>query len=416
MKQSKLFTKTTKDISADETSVNAQFLIRAGYVDKLTAGVYTFLPLGLRVLRKIENVVRKAMDEAGLQELLMPGMSPKENWDQTGRWDTFDVLYRFKGCDDKDYALNPTHEEVLTPLMHKFVRSYRDLPKAVYQIQTKFRNEKRAKAGLLRGREFLMKDAYSFHTNQADLDAYYNAMLDVYTSIYKNLGLGEITYVTYALGGSFSKYSHEFQTICENGEDVIFICQSCKMAHNKEVIETDGEICAKCGGKEFEQKKSIEVGNIFLLSDKFSKPFNFFVNSEEGKEIPVLMGCYGIGISRLVGTIVEVYNDANGIIWPKLVAPFQVHLVTLKPNDAVNAAAEGVYNDLQKAGIEVLFDDRDESVGVKLKDADLIGIPLRVIISEKSLANNQAEVKLRSSSESQMVELSSLIDFITQKA
>jgi len=409
MKQSQLFTKTSKQVSADETSLNAQLLIRAGYIDKLSAGIYTFLPLGLRVLRKIENIVREAMDKKGSQELLMTAMSPKDNWQQTKRWESLDVLYKFEGSDNKEYALNPTHEEVVTPLLQKFVRSYRDLPQSVYQIQTKYRNEKRAKAGLLRGREFLMKDAYSFHIDQNDLESYYNSMLDVYTSIYKNLGIGDITYITYALGGTFSKYSHEFQTLCENGEDVIFICQKCKLAHNKEVIDTDGEVCAECKNKTFEQKKAIEVGNIFMLSDKFSAPFKFVVKNEKGDDIPVVMGCYGIGISRLVGTIAEVYNDSNGLIWPKAVAPFAVHLVSLGDSEAVKTASEELYVKLQKQGIEVLYDDRDESAGAKLKDSDLIGIPVRLLISEKTLAAGSVEFKARNLAEAEMLKIDSAI-------
>lgn len=412
MKQSQLFTKTTKQVSAEETSINAQFLIRAGYVDKLAAGVYTFLPLGLRVLRKIENVVRSAMNNIGAQELLMAALTPKESWLTTNRWDNFDALYRLEGHDGKEYALGATHEEIVTPLVQKYARSYRDFPVSVYQIQTKFRNEKRAKAGLLRGREFLMKDQYSFHRNQEDLDTYYEMMLKVYTQVYADLGIGEITYQTVALGGSFSKYSHEFQTICENGEDIIYICNKCSTAYNREVIELDGELCGNCGAKEYTQKKAIEVGNIFKLQDRFSAPFKFTFLDQDEVIKPVLMGCYGIGISRLMGTIAEVYHDQGGLLWPKEIAPFTVHLISLGMSETVKTASDELYVKLQKQGIEVLYDDRDESAGAKLKDSDLIGIPVRLLISEKTLGSNSVEFKLRNKAEAEMVTIETVISRI----
>lgn len=415
MRQTQLFSKTTKDISAEEVSLNASLLIRAGFVDKLTAGVYSYLPLGLIVLRKIEAIVRNEMNAAGGQEVLMAALTPKENWQQTNRWDNFDALYRLVGHDGKEYALGATHEEVVTPLVQRYVKSYRDLPVSVYQIQTKFRNEKRAKAGLLRGREFLMKDMYSFHRDQADLDAYYSKMLLVYKNIYARLGLGELTYTTYALGGSFSKYSHEFQTICESGEDVIYICSNCKMAYNKELIEIDGQVCVECKNETFDQKKAIEVGNIFKLQDKFSAPFKFNFQDSDEKEKAVLMGCYGIGISRLMGTVVEVYNDKSGIVWPMAIAPAQVHLILLGTSQEVLNSAEELYQELQKQGIEVIFDDRQESAGSKLKDADLIGIPLRLIISEKTMAQNSVEAKMRAESEAQMIERGKVVEYIKSK-
>lgn len=412
MKQSQLFTKTSKQVSAEETSINAQFLIRAGFVEKLAAGVYTFLPLGLIVLRKIENVVRKAMNGVGAQEILMPALTPKENWLTTDRWENFDALYRLEGHDGKEYALGATHEEIVTPLVQRYARSYRDFPVAVYQIQTKFRNEKRAKAGLLRGREFLMKDQYSFHRNQQDLDTYYDKMLKVYAQVYADLGIGDITYKTFALGGSFSKYSHEFQTVCENGEDMIYICNKCQTALNREVIEADGEVCVECGAKDFTQKKAIEVGNIFKLQDRFSVPFKFsFLDQDEQMKL-VLMGCYGIGISRLMGTIAEVYHDEGGLIWPKEIAPFAVHLVSLGVSDTVKTASEELYVKLQKQGIEVLYDDREESAGAKLKDSDLIGIPVRILISEKTLGANSVEFKSRNKAEAEMINIDTVISRI----
>jgi len=403
MKQSQLFTRTVKELPKDETSFNAQVLIRAGFVDKSAAGVYSYLPLGWKVISKIKNIVIEEMNAIGGQEINMPSLAPRENWEATGRWDTLDVLFKTIGSDEKEYALNPTHEEIVTPLAKKFITSYRELPMAVYQIQNKFRNEKRAKSGILRGREFLMKDLYSFHANQEDLDEYYEKAIVAYNNIFRRVGLEAKTYLTYASGGSFAKYSHEFQTLTEAGEDIIYVCDDCKMAVNKEIIE-DQNTCPKCGKKDLREEKAVEAGNIFKLGTKYSEPFDLKYQDKDGEKKTVIMGCYGFGISRVMGTVVEVCHDEKGIIWPENVAPFKVHLLSLNENEN----AEKIYSDLVKKGIEVLFDDRELQAGEKFADADLIGCPYRIIVSKKTLALESVELKKRAGTESEMVKISEL--------
>ncbi len=411
MKQSFLFTKTIKELPKDETSYNAQTLMRAGFIDKVGAGIYTFLPLGLKVLNKINNIIREEINAVGGQEVLMPALTPKEVWQTTDRWENFDALFKLAGSDDKEYAMGATHEEIVTPLAQKFTLSYRDLPFAIYQIQTKFRNEKRAKAGLLRGREFSMKDLYSFHVSQEDLDIYYEKVKQTYFNIYKRLGLGEITHLTYSSGGAFSKYSHEFQTVCSAGEDLIYVCQKCKTAINREIIEEQKD-CPECGGHDFKEEKAIEVGNIFKLGTKFSKPFGFQYKNQSGDIGDIVMGCYGMGPSRILGTIVEVYHDDRGIVWPEDIAPFFIHLISLKQNDE----AEKIYQELILAGFDVLYDDRDElSAGEKFADADLIGCPVRLVLSAKTLSDNKIEIKLRKEDDVKMVEIKDLITYLKNK-
>ena len=405
MKQSQLFTRTIKELPKDETSFNAQTLIRAGFIDKVAAGVYSFLPLGLRVLNNIRGIISEEMEAVGGQEISMTAFASKEMWQATGRFDTMDVLFKLAGSDQKEYVLNPTHEEVVTPLAKKFVNSYKDLPFSVFQIQTKFRNEKRAKAGLMRGREFLMKDLYSFHTNQEDLDAYYEKVLVSYTRIFERVGLGDLTYMTFASGGTFSKYSHEFQTLTDAGEDIIYTCPKCKMAINKEIIE-DQNTCPKCGSANLIQEKAVEVGNIFKLGTKYSEPFDLSYMDASGEKKLVIMGCYGIGLSRVMGTIVEVCHYEKGIIWPETVAPFKIHLISLNQNEK----AEQIYNELKAAGFEVLFDDRDKGAGEKFVDADLIGCPIRLVLSTKTLENGNIEMKYRKETESKLIPLSDLIN------
>lgn len=404
MRQSQLFTRTVKELPKDETSYNAQALIRAGFVDKVAAGVYSYLPLGKRVLDNICRVIREEINAIGGQEVLMPTLIPKENLEASGRWAAFDVLFRLIGGDNKEYALGATHEEIVSPLAKKFIASYKDLPFGAYQIQTKFRNEKRAKAGLLRGREFLMKDLYSFHADQADLDAYYEKAAAAYKKIYQRLGLGEITYLTYASGGTFSKYSHEFQTITESGEDLIYTCAKCHVAVNREII-AEQATCPLCGSKELVEKKAIEVGNIFKLGTKFSAPFNIMYKDAAGQAKTPVMGCYGMGPSRIMGTIVEIYHDDKGIIWPADIAPFKVHLLSLNENEK----ADEIYGQLQVAGIEVLYDDREASAGEKFAAADLIGCPYRVVVSKKTLSEESVEFKTRSAAEGELVKISGLV-------
>jgi len=414
MKQSQLFTKVQKDIPRDEVSINAQLLIRAGYIDKLMAGVYTLLPLGLRVINKIENIIREEINAIGGQEIFMPTLQPRENWEKTGRWDSMDDLYKVKDSSGREMALGPTHEEVVVPLVQKFVNSYRDFPFYTYQFQNKFRMELRSKSGILRGREFMMKDLYSFHLDEKDLDAYYEKSKVAYFNIFKRCGLEAQTYLTFASGGSFSKYSHEFQTVTPAGEDIIYVCQKCRLAINKE-IKPETEKCPECGSTDFKEEKAIEVGNIFKLMNKYSKPFNLAVQDEKGKMQEIVMGCYGIGLGRVMGTVVEVYHDDKGIIWPDEVAPFAVHLLKIKSkneNIKIDETADKLYKDLQDKGVEVLYDDRDISAGQKFAESDIIGIPYRVVVSEKSLASGGVEIKKRSEEKSEIVKIEELIEKI----
>ena len=405
MRQSKLFSKTIKNKSAEGDAVSNDLLTRAGFVDQLMSGVYSFLPLGFLVLKNIENIIRAEMQKAGGQEILMPVLQPKENWMKTGRWETLDVLFKVKGGGDKEYALGPTHEEVVSPLAKKIIFSYKDLPLSVFQIQTKFRDELRAKSGILRTREFLMKDLYSFHATQEDLDKYYEKMAKVYLNIFRQCGIEKETFQTLASGGSFSKYSDEFQTATEAGEDIIYICKKCGTAINKE-IKPENEKCPKCSSKEFsaqggpasgwDEKKAIEVGNIFKLGTKYSLPFDLKFKDKDGSEKPVIMGCFGIGLGRLAGAVVEINHDEKGIIWPKSIAPFLAHLIPVENNKKIKLAADKIYDNLQKEKIAVLYDDRqDKSVGEKFAEADLIGIPYRIVVSERTLEKNSVEVKER---------------------
>ena len=416
MRQSELFAKTQKQIPKDEEAINAKLLIKAGFIDKTMAGVYSFLPLGFRVLKKIENIIRREMEAIGGQEILMPSLQPKANWEKTGRWETYDSLFKFTSFYTKtDYALGPTHEEIVSPLLAKFVSSYKDLPKYVFQIQNKFRDEPRAKSGILRGREFFMKDLYSFHKDETDLDKYYEKAKKSYEKIFKILDLEKLTYLTFASGGTFSKYSHEFQTLTPAGEDTIYICDKCKVAVNEEIIN-EQSACPFCGNKNLRKEKAIEIGNIFKLKIKYSQPFGLSYKDEKGGNHDVIMGCYGMGLNRLIGTIVEVSHDEKGIIWPESAAPFTAHLSSVKRHPpaggpSVRKFADKIYDNLQKAGVEVLYDDRkDISAGEKFADADLIGIPYRLVISEKT--GNKIEVKKRNETRTRLVSEKELIKLL----
>jgi prolyl-tRNA synthetase len=409
MYQSKLFTKTEKEISKEEISINTQLLTKAGFINKLMAGVYTFLPLGFRVMKKIENIIREEMGGIGGQEVLMPSLQPKENWLTTGRWGTMDDLFKVKDSSEREFALGPTHEEVIVPLVKNFIRSYKDLPCYIYQIQNKFRMELRVKSGLLRGREFLMKDLYSFHMTEEDLNNYYEKAKNSYIRIFDRAGIMQKTHVTFASGGTFSKYSQEFQTVSESGEDMIYVCKKCGQAINKEIFG-EVKVCPACGGKDFEERKAIEVGNIFKLMNKYSKPFGLTVKDQEGKSREVVMGCYGIGLSRLMGTIVEIHHDEKGIIWPKEVAPFSVHLISIANTEKVKSEAEKLYKQLLENKTEVLYDDReDKSAGEKFAECDLIGIPLRIVISERTLEKDSVELKERTGKESNLIKLNEVL-------
>ena len=405
MKQSLLFTKTLHQAPKDEEATNANFLIRAGFVDKVMAGVYNLLPLGFRVLRKIEKIIREEMIAVGGQELVLSSLQPKKNWEQTGRWDRLDILFRFTSFHSKnEYALGPTHEEIIVPLLKKYISSYRDLPAYVFQIQNKFRDEKRAKSGLLRGREFIMKDLYSFHADEKDLDAYYEKVKKAYLKIFRRVGLGKLTYLTFASGGTFSQYSHEFQTLAQNGEDTIHLCDKCLVAINQEIIKQQ-KICPVCSGSNLQEKSATEIGNIFKLKTKFSEVFELFYKDKRGQNQKVYMGCYGIGLTRLIGAIVEVFHDKKGIIWPVEIAPFKFHLIELK-----QGLAKKIYEQSQKDGLEVLYDDRlNASIGEKLNDADLIGLPYRLVVSDKT--KNKIEIKKRGQNKVKLIKYEDLRKF-----
>lgn len=398
MRQSHLFTKARKEAPRDEESLNAQLLIRAGYVHKEMAGVYAYLPLGLRVLEKIIGIIREEMNLIGGQEMSMTALQNPEIWKSTGRFDdsVVDNWFKTNLRNGGELPLAFTHEEPVTNMMRPFIRSYRDLPRAVYQFQTKFRNETRAKSGVMRGREFLMKDLYSFSASQEELDGFYERASHAYHRIFERVGIGSWTYRTFASGGVFSKYSHEYQAACEAGEDIIYVDEKSRVAINEEVY-TD-EVIADLGLDKgsLVRKKAIEVGNIFKLGTKFSEPLGLTYRDETGETKPVVMGSYGIGPGRLMGTIVELLSDGKGIVWPEAVAPFQIHLLSLGADEK---AAE-VYETLTEAGIETLFDDRDMSAGEKFAEADLLGIPTRIVIGKKSLERGEVEVKRRTSDSS----------------
>lgn len=398
MRQTQLFTKTRKEAPKDEVSKNAQLLIRAGYIHKEMAGVYDMLPLGLRVIKKIENIIRDEMNAAGGQEMNLTALQDKTVWEKSGRWndDVVDVWFKTKLKNDTELGLGLTHEEPLTKLLTDHIHSYKDLPCAIYQFQTKFRNELRAKSGIMRGREFLMKDLYSFCKTQEEHDHYYEHMKGVYANVFNKVGLGEKTYLTVAGGGSFGPTSHEFQTLSEAGEDTIYVDEEKKMAVNNE--EFTEEQLAELGLdiKSMSQKKSIEVGNIFPLGTKFSEALGLTFMDENNKPQPVIMGSYGIGLGRVMGTVVEELSDEKGIVWPESIAPFQVHLINVSSDDADTAAwADEMYQSLVDAGVEVLYDDRSVRGGEKFADADLIGIPYQVILGSKARDEGSIEVKHR---------------------
>lgn len=411
MRYSQLFGKTTKDAPHDADSANARLLTQGGFINQLTAGVYTYLPLGLRVLTKIKQVVREEMDALGAQEILMPTLHPKHLYDATERWEKIEVMFKLEGAGGKEYGLSSTAEEVITPLVKAYAHSYRDFPIALYQIQDKFRNEPRAKSGLLRGREFSMKDLYSFHLTEEDFLNFYERAKEAYLKVYRRCGLNAI--VAAASGGVFTtKHSHEFQVPTPAGEDKIYIDKKTGEAMNREIVpEADLE-----NEKKYEIVKSIEVGNIFPLECRFSNAFELQAQGEDGKLVDILMGCYGIGPSRVMGSIVEVHHDENGMIWPKSVAPYHVHVVTLtgkdeEMNERVEETATSLVDELEDADIEVLWDDREGvSAGAKFADADLIGIPLRLVVSTKTLAEGSAEWKERHEQDARLVKLEDVVE------
>ena len=409
MMQSKLFTKTRKEAPKDEVSMNAQLLIRAGFINKEMAGVYDILPLGLKVINKISDIVRDEMNKIGGIEMKTSVLQNKEVWEKSGRWndDVVDNWFKTELKNGSEAGLSFTNEEAYSSILKQYISSYKDLPVYPYDFKEIFRNETRSKSGILRGREFYWKALYSFSKDEAEHNIFYEQAKAAYQKIYERVGIGHLTYLTFASGGTFSKFSHEFQTICDSGEDTIFIDENKKIAVNKEVFTDEVLEDLELEKNKLIEKKAIEVGNIFTLGTKFSKPFDLKYKDEKGEEQLVFMGSYGIGISRLMGAIVEVFHDEKGIVWPESVAPFQVHLLSL----GEDGQAQKIYDELEKKGIEVLFDDRDVSAGEKFADSDLIGIPLRVVVSKKSLAAGGVEIKKRNESESKVV---SIEEFIKQ--
>ena len=411
-RQTQLFTKTRKEAPADEVSRNAELLIKGGFINKEMAGVYSYLPLGLRVLNKIIQIIREEMNTIGGQESAMTALQDKALFEKTDRWndEKVDIWFKTHLKNGTELGLGWSHEEPLIGIMKENINSYRDLPCFVYQFQTKFRNETRAKSGIMRTREFIMKDLYSFSKDEAEHNVFYEKSKEAYKNIFKRVGIGHLTYLTFASGGIFSKYSHEFQTITGAGEDIIYVDENKGIAVNKEVY--NDEVIEQLGLSKdsLAENRAVEVGNIFTLSDRFSKPLGLTFKDEKGQDQNVFMGCYGIGPGRLMGTVVEVLSDDKGIIWPESIAPFKVHIICIGSNSEVLEKSESLYKELTKRGIEVLFDDRLEiSAGEKFADSDLIGIPFRIVVSERSLKEGGFEFKKRTESKGKILSLDDLI-------
>jgi prolyl-tRNA synthetase len=403
MRYSKLFPKARREVSAE--SVNHRLLVQAGFMDQLMAGSWTLLPLGWRVVDKINQVIREEMNTIGGQELLMPLLHPKAIWNETDRWDKAEeIMYKLKDSRGKEYALSFTHEEIVMDLLRKNISSYKDLPVAVYHFSTKFRNEPRARSGILRSREFMMKDLYSAHKNEKDLMEYYEKVKEAYGKIFKRLGFD--FRITEAAGGVFTdKNTHEFQVMAKGGEDTIYFCDACDWGVNQELMKKKIEKCPECSQDKVVEAKSIEVGNIFPLGTWYAKKMGVYYTDKQGRKKLVWFGSYGIGSTRVMGTYAEVFYDKKGLIWPAVVAPYQVHLVSL---EAVEKQAEGVYKALVKAGVEVLWDDRQEvSAGVKFSDADLIGIPVRLVVSAKT--GDKIEWKQRDKQKTELLRLKEVL-------
>ena len=404
MRYSKLFPKTIKEAPRDEVAINAKYLLRGGFIDKLMAGSYTLLPLGKRVEQKITQIIREEMNKTGAQEILMPLLHPKSIWNETGRWDKADeVMYKLKK-DDKEFALSFTHEEIFLDLIRKHTSTYRDFPVKAHHFSTKFRSELRAKSGILRGREFLMKDLYSIHTSQEDLDKYYDEVRDAYLKTFERVGLSAI--VAEAAGGVFTdSTTHEFQVLCETGEDEIIYCSGGDFAQNVEIAKvSEGKPC-DLGHGPLKRAKVIEVGNIFRFGTSYSEKMDVSFTERSGKKQFTYLGSYGIGVTRLIGTLVELFHDDKGIIWPKEVAPFDVHLVHIEDKET-EPWVRDIYKRLADSGIDVLWDDRENvSAGEKFADADLIGIPVRLIVSKKT-GEGRVEWKNRDSEKTETLEVS----------
>ncbi|MFI5275278.1 MAG: aminoacyl--tRNA ligase-related protein [Candidatus Saccharimonadales bacterium] len=405
MKMSQLFTRTSKNVPADEVSKNAQLLIQAGYIHKEMAGVYDYLPLGLMVLENIKAIVREEMNKLGGQELIMSSLQRQELWEKTDRWDdkNVDVWFKSKLQAGGAIGFGWSHEEPITDMMRSFITSYRDLPANVYQFQTKLRNELRAKSGIMRGREFVMKDLYSYSRSEEEHQKFYDAVTASYLKVFERVGLGDSTFVTFASGGAFTQFSHEFQTITDAGEDVIYLDRGRKLAINEEVYTDEVLTQLKLDKSKLEKVKAAEVGNIFSFGSIKTKQLDLHFVDEDGKQKPVILGSYGIGITRLMGVVVEHFADDKGIVWPEAIAPFKVYLARLGTDTEVVKAAENIYNDLTQNGVAVIYDDRDVRPGEKFADADLMGIPYRLVVSSNTVADHKFEIKSRTDAQPQLM-------------
>ena len=416
MRRSELFTKTTKTVPADETSRNAKLLIQAGFVHKEMAGVYAYLPLGLRVLEKIKQIVREEMNGIGGQELLMTNLQPRSVWETTGRWNDslVDIWFKTELKNGDQIGLAWSHEEPIMHMLSDYVHSYKDLPVAVYQFQTKLRNELRAKSGIMRGREFLMKDMYSVHATKEDLEQFYGQVIAAYQRIYDRLGIGDQTYVTFAAGGAFTRFSHEFQTICPAGEDWLYLDRERNIAVNEEVLDT-AITELNLNRDNLEKVRSAEVGNIFNFGIDKAEQMGVNFTDKDNTQKPFYYGSYGIGITRVMGVIAELFSDERGLIWPANIAPYQVYLVNIGEGEDVQTMARKIYNELLARGVEVLWDDRDVRPGEKFADCDLMGIPVRVVVSDKTIAAGGVEYKKRANSEVNIISQTELLSLVESK-
>jgi prolyl-tRNA synthetase len=412
MRLSELFTKTSKTVPADETAKNAKLLIQAGYIHKEMAGVYAYLPLGLQVLENIKQIVREEMNALGAQEIIMTSLQRQELWEITDRWDDkkVDVWFKSQLANGTPVGLGWSHEEPITDMMKNYISSYRDLPANVYQFQTKLRNELRAKSGIMRGREFVMKDLYSYSKDEAEHQKFYDAVTAAYLKVFERVGLGDSTFVTFASGGAFTQFSHEFQTITDAGEDTIFLNREKKIAVNQEVMTDDVLKQLDLSRGELEEVKAAEVGNIFSFGGAKSEQLGLYFVGEDGSEKPVILGSYGIGITRLMGVIAEHFADDKGLVWPEAVAPAKVYLARLGTSTESTTAADALYKELTDKNIGVLYDDRDIRPGEKFADADLLGIPTRVVVSDKTVGQDKYELKGRTEQEARLVTKKELLN------
>lgn len=413
MRMSQLFTKTSKTAPSDEVSKNAQLLIRAGFVHKEMAGVYDYLPLGLRVLEKIKKVIREEMNSVDSQELIMSSLQHPSVWEKTGRWDdeVVDIWFKTRLKDDTVLGLGWSHEEPIVEMIRQHLNSYKDLPISVYQFQAKMRNELRAKSGIMRGREFVMKDMYSFHANSENLDEYYQMTIEAYGKVFDRLGIGEDTYVTFASGGAFTKFSHEFQTICDAGEDVIYLHREKNLAINEEVID---DAIKELGvtRDELEMVKTAEVGNIFNFGTQKTDELGLYYNDSDGKQQSLYIGSYGIGVTRLMGVIAEKLSDEKGLVWPEEIAPYRMYLVSI--GEKGSETADKLYEEMTAKSVDVLYDDRLERPGAKFADAELIGIPWRVTISDRAVDGDELfELTDRTTGQTQKLSYQQIIDYFT---